>query len=131
MHSGLTLNHLLWPDLKLLVLPSHVIMTQLLQNATPLFLAAKNNHAEVVKMLLDEEADTAAQCTVLHVVRVLILTASFRAVHRLKYCPTVYVLGSCISHCVINLRTLCQCRQYLLICTWYLGQTSSKKPYTR
>jgi len=124
------LNCLLWLGLKLLVLPSHVTLTQVLQNATPLFLAAKNNHAEVVEMLLDEEADAAVQCTMLYVVRVLILTASFRA-YTVVHCPTIYALGSCISHCVISLRTLCQCRKYLLICTLYLGQTSSKRPYTR
>ena len=74
-------NCLLWLGLKLLVLPNHVTLTQALQNATPLFLAAKNNHAEVVEMLLDEEADTAVQCTMLYVVRVLILTPSFWAMH--------------------------------------------------
>ena len=108
-------NCLLWLGLKLLVLPNHVTLTQALQNATPLFLAAKNNHAEVVEMLLDEEADTAVQCTMLYVVRVLILTPSFRCTP--KHCPTIYALGSCMLHCVIKLRTMCQCRKYLLICT--------------
>ena len=75
------LNCLLWLGLKLPVLPSHPTLTQVLQNATPLFLAAKNNHAEVVEMLLDGEADTAVQCTMLYVVTVLILTASFCAIH--------------------------------------------------
>ncbi len=75
------LDCLFWLGLKLLVLRTHATRTQILQNATPLFLAAKNNCAEVVEMLLEQEADTAVQCTMLYVVRVLILTASFRAIH--------------------------------------------------
>ena len=117
------LNCLCWLGLKLLALPNHVTLTQVLQNATPLFLAAKNNHAEVVEMLLNEEADTAVQCTMLYVVRSLNATASLLA-YTLKHCPTVCAHGSCISHCVVSLRTFCLCRKSLLICALYLGQTS-------
>ena len=76
----------IWLGLKLLALPNHVTLTQVLQNATPLFLAAKNNHAEVVEMLLNEEADTAVQCTMLYVVRSLNATASLLA-YTLKALP--------------------------------------------
>lgn len=39
-----------------------------LQNATPLFLAAKSNHVEIVEMLLEQQADIAVQCNMLYVV---------------------------------------------------------------
>lgn len=40
----------------------------LLQNATPLFLAAKKGYADVMRMLLHHQADIAAQCNMLYVV---------------------------------------------------------------
>ena len=87
----------------------------LAQNATPVFLAAKNNHAEIVRMLVEHEADIAAQCNMVFVVSTAFALASVLMHHLCTLtCFHVGILTLSIATSYIYIYTVCICYVYAM-----------------
>lgn len=78
-----------------------------MQNVTAVFLAARKSNAEVLSILLDNHADAAVRCDMVHVVSPTAWHTAYPQLHFEFAIP--WMLGCCRVHCFCYMlvRMLC------------------------